>query len=131
MIFQSKNTKGKISRSNKIKNKIDHTDESSGVRKSTSFRFFLYFLFLFLGVIFGYYLFTFFNEDIDSIGNYFSNITNKSLEASEKKNKALASIESKSNFEIMYIELENNQKNYKQNVDERINEINKKVSRLC
>ncbi len=130
MIFQSKNTKGKISRSNKIKNKIDHTEESSGIRKSTSFRFFLYFLFLFLGVIFGYYSFAFFNEDINSIGNYFSTIRNSSLEVSEKKNKALAPTESKKNFEIMYVELEKNQKNYKQNVDERINEINKKVSRF-
>mgnify|MGYP001402304224 FL=1 len=130
MIFQPKNTKGKITQSNKTKNKINNLQSALESRTNTSLRFFKYFLFIFLGIIVGYILFIFSTEEANSIKNYFSNVTKKNYDPAKKTIKTISSGEKKSNFEIMYTELAEKQKDYQKLFGEKISGIDNKLSNI-
>ena len=122
MIFQSRNTKGKIKKSTRLKN--EPLDSDNKFNNSVSVRFFSYFIFLLLGIILGFIFFQYYTIDTKKI-DY--NVFEKKLDTQKSKSRK-DKIEKSQDFENLNNDLLIKQTNFQKLIDSRLMLIEKKIS---
>ena len=132
MIFQSKNTKGKISQTNRLKNQPIYSSSDLNLKKnSTSFRFFLYFIILFFGIIVGFFLFQY-----SSIGNInisdvlFKKNSEKNLNLKKEKEKFNEKTKEINKIKSVNADLVIAQKDFQKVIVERIRGLEERIDRF-
>lgn len=123
MIFQSRNTKGKINQSERLRNQTIYSDKIKVENGSLSIRFFSYFVFLSLGVLLGFILFQYLSIDGNRISKSFFE---KKLESEEQKSRNEKDLKNK-DIENLKNNLFNDQKKFQKLFESRLSIIDEKI----